>query len=190
MKVWLPPKKEITHSLLCFQVSIPSSVPCNVTAIILSEKEKKNEKKWKWKRVNLISFKQLSKKRMTWAIDHFHKWRPLLHSFVFMLIRPTALVLKQIFFWNLLVVARLVRLISIKAKEYFIWPSLWKRSNEWIFVRVSWYFWLLTAHNEKETYTGKTVSCSIINRELINRDSPIPILTTMPGSYLCSCRLL
>ena len=31
-------------------------------------------------------------------IDHFHKWRPLLHSFVFMLIRPTALVLKQIFF--------------------------------------------------------------------------------------------
>ena len=31
-------------------------------------------------------------------IDHFHKWRPLLHSFVFMLITPTALVLKQIFF--------------------------------------------------------------------------------------------
>ena len=31
-------------------------------------------------------------------IDHFHKWRPLLHSFVLMLIRPTALVLKQIFF--------------------------------------------------------------------------------------------
>ena len=31
-------------------------------------------------------------------IDHFHKWRPLLHSFVSMLIRPTALVLKQIFF--------------------------------------------------------------------------------------------
>ena len=31
-------------------------------------------------------------------IDHFHKWRPLLHSFVFMLIIPTALVLKQIFF--------------------------------------------------------------------------------------------
>ena len=31
-------------------------------------------------------------------IDHFHKWRLLLHSFVLMLIRPTALVLKQIFF--------------------------------------------------------------------------------------------
>jgi len=58
-------------------------------------------------------------------IDHFHKWRPLLHSFVFMLIRPTALVLKQIFFWNLLVVARLVGLIGIKTKEYFIWPPLW-----------------------------------------------------------------
>ena len=62
------------------------------------------------------------------AIDHFHKWRPLLRSFVFMLIRPTALVLKQIFFWNLLVVARLVRLISIRTKEYSIWPPLWKRS--------------------------------------------------------------
>jgi len=45
-----------------------------------------------------------------------------------MLIRPTHLVLKQIFFWNLLFVARLVGLISIKTKEYFIWPPLWKRS--------------------------------------------------------------
>ena len=61
-------------------------------------------------------------------IDHFHKWRPLLHSFVLMLIRPTALILKQVFFWNLLVVARLVGFISIKTKEYFIWPPLWKRS--------------------------------------------------------------
>ena len=32
------------------------------------------------------------------APDHFHKWRPLLHFFVFMLITPTALILKQIFF--------------------------------------------------------------------------------------------
>ena len=61
-------------------------------------------------------------------IAHFHKWQPLLHSFVFILIRPTALVLKQIFFWNLLVVTRLVGLISIKTKENFIWPPLWKRS--------------------------------------------------------------
>ena len=29
--------------------------------------------------------------------DHFHKWLPLLHSFVFMLIRPTTIILKQIF---------------------------------------------------------------------------------------------
>ena len=36
-------------------------------------------------------------------IDHFHKWRPALHSFVFMLITPTALNLKQTFFSNLLV---------------------------------------------------------------------------------------
>ena len=54
------------------------------------------------------------------VIDHFHKWRLPLHSFVCMLIRPTALVLKQIFFCNLLVVARLERLISIKKEEYFI----------------------------------------------------------------------
>ena len=32
------------------------------------------------------------------VMDHFHKWRPTFHSFVFMLIRPTALVLKQILF--------------------------------------------------------------------------------------------
>ena len=32
-------------------------------------------------------------------IDHFHKWRPHLHSFVFiMLIRPTVLILRQIFY--------------------------------------------------------------------------------------------
>ena len=34
-------------------------------------------------------------------------------SFVFMLIRPTALISKQISFWNLLVVASLERLTSI-----------------------------------------------------------------------------
>ena len=51
------------------------------------------------------------------------RWPPL-HSFVFMLIRNTALVLKQNFFWNLLVVARLERLITIETEEYFIWPHL------------------------------------------------------------------
>ena len=34
----------------------------------------------------------------SFPIAHFHKWGPLLHSFVFMLVRPIALVLKQIFF--------------------------------------------------------------------------------------------
>ena len=29
------------------------------------------------------------------SLDHCHKWRPLLHFFVFMLIRPTALILEQ-----------------------------------------------------------------------------------------------
>ena len=40
--------------------------------------------------------------------------------FVFMLIRLTALVLKQIFFQNLLVVARLGRLISIKRRIFYL----------------------------------------------------------------------
>ena len=63
-------------------------------------------------------------------IDHFHKWRPPLHSFVFILIRPTTLILKQIFsVLNLLIAARLERLIRIKTKEHFIWPPLWKRST-------------------------------------------------------------
>ena len=50
------------------------------------------------------------------------------HSFVFMLIRPTALILKQILFWNFVAVTRLEGLISIKTEKYFIWPPLWKRS--------------------------------------------------------------
>ena len=50
-------------------------------------------------------------------IDHFHKWQPPLHSVAFMLIRPTALILKQIFFLKF-VVARIERLISIKTEEY------------------------------------------------------------------------
>ena len=33
----------------------------------------------------------------------------------------------QLFFCNLLLVARLERLISIKTKEYFIWPPLYER---------------------------------------------------------------
>ena len=38
------------------------------------------------------------KEREIDEIDHFHKWQPPLHSIAFMLIRPTALILKQIFF--------------------------------------------------------------------------------------------
>ena len=86
-------------------------------------------------------------------IDHFHKWRPLLHSFVLMLIRPTALILKQVFFWNLLVVARLVGFISIKTKEYFIWPPLWKRPIHRLLVMLTLLFqprWWL--HQQKSRW--------------------------------------
>ena len=40
------------------------------------------------------------------------------YSFVFMLIRPTGLILVEIFFWILPMAARLERLICIKTKEY------------------------------------------------------------------------
>ena len=88
--------------------------------------------------------------------DHFHKWRPLLHSFVFMLIRPTALILKQKFFSNLFVVARLERLISIKTKEYFIWPPLWKRSMSG---ETNWCFYLKKA----VTFTTNITSAPNLN---------------------------
>jgi len=44
------------------------------------------------------------------------------YSVVFVLIRPTSLVLKQLFFCILSVLTRLVRLISTGAEECFFWP--------------------------------------------------------------------
>ena len=61
-------------------------------------------------------------------IGRMHKWRPKKYSFVFVLIRPTSLVLKQLFFCILSVQTRLVRLISTKTKEYFFGRHLCIRS--------------------------------------------------------------
>ena len=44
--------------------------------------------------------------------------------FCIYVIRPTALILKQIFFSNLLVVARLERLVSIETKEYSVLAAI------------------------------------------------------------------
>ena len=52
------------------------------------------------------------------TIDHFHNWRRICYSFVFMLIGPTGLTLVYIFFCILPMAARLERLISIETKEY------------------------------------------------------------------------
>ena len=57
-------------------------------------------------------------------IDQFHKWRPINYSFVYMLIRPTGLVLKEHFFCILSVLKRLVGLISTKTIGYFFQPPL------------------------------------------------------------------
>ena len=52
------------------------------------------------------------------------------YSFVFVLIRPTSLVLKVLFFCILSVLTRLVRLISTTTKEYSFGPHLCIRSIE------------------------------------------------------------
>ena len=61
-------------------------------------------------------------------IDRMHKWRPTKYCVVFVLIRPTSLVLKEHFFCILSVPTRLVSLISTKTKEYFFGRHLCIRS--------------------------------------------------------------
>ena len=63
------------------------------------------------------------------GIDRFHKWRPINYSFVYVLIRPTSLILKEHFFCTLSVLTRLVGLISTKTKGYFFRPSLMQWTN-------------------------------------------------------------
>ena len=62
------------------------------------------------------------------TIDRMHKWRLTKYSFVFVLIRPTSLVLKEHFFCILSLLTRLVSLISTKTKEYFFGRHLCIRS--------------------------------------------------------------
>ena len=83
--------------------------------------------------------------RLHQGIDRLHKWRSKKYSFVFVLIRPTNLVLKEHFFCILSVPTRLVSLISIKRKEYFFGRHLCNRSMsplgsnlfQWLLVLVS-----------------------------------------------------
>ena len=53
-------------------------------------------------------------------IDRMHKWWPKKYSLVYVLIRLTSLALKQHFFCILYMHTRLVSLISIYTKEYFL----------------------------------------------------------------------
>ena len=71
--------------------------------------------------------RKLCRQRST-QIDRMHKWRPTKYSFVFVLIRPTSLVLKEHFFCILSVLTRLVSLISTQTKEYFVGRHLCIRS--------------------------------------------------------------
>ena len=62
------------------------------------------------------------------GIDRMHKWRPKKHSFVFVLIRPVSLVLKEHFFCILSVITRLVSQNSTKTEEHFFGRHLCNRS--------------------------------------------------------------
>ena len=69
------------------------------------------------------------------AIDRLHKRWPKRYSFVFLLIRPTSLILKEHFFCILSVPTRLVNLISMKRKEYIFGCHLCHRSTgQWCIV--------------------------------------------------------
>ena len=70
-------------------------------------------------------------------IDRFHEWRPKNCSFVYVLIRPTSLVLKEHFFCILSVLTRLVGLISTKTIEYFFDRHLCNRSMPQALVPIS-----------------------------------------------------
>ena len=61
-------------------------------------------------------------------IDHFlPNGGTYNYPLIVMLIRPTGLAVVEIFFWNVPLAARLIRLMSIKTKEYEMWSPLWKR---------------------------------------------------------------
>ena len=74
-----------------------------------------------------------------------HKWRTKKYSFVFVLIRPTSLVLKKLFFCILSVLTRLVWLISAKTKEHFFGRHLCIWSMGYIQGQTKVLFKLLTA---------------------------------------------
>ena len=64
-----------------------------------------------------IYFKTFVEPRRFQVIERIHKWLPRNYSFVFVLIILTSLTLTKKFFWILSVLTRLVRMISIKAKQ-------------------------------------------------------------------------
>ena len=51
-------------------------------------------------------------------IDRIHKWRAINHSFIYVLIRPTSLVVKEYLFCILPVLTILVALISTKTEQH------------------------------------------------------------------------
>ena len=71
-------------------------------------------------------------------IDRFHKWRPVYYSFVYVLIRPTSLVLKEHFSCIFCVLTRLVGLISTETIGYFFGRHLCNRSILMSYMTTLW----------------------------------------------------
>ena len=69
---------------------------------------------------------------MKFVIHHFHKGGTIYYSFAFMVIRPTALILKRKFFWNVLTLARREGLIRTWTKEYLIQVGRHYERGPWL----------------------------------------------------------
>ena len=87
-----------------------------------------------------------------------YKWLPTKYSFVFVLIRPTSLVLKEHLFCILSVLTRLVSLISTKTKEYFFGRHLCIRS----IIVIKYYFF--SSRDVKVALVEDVQSCCFSHR--------------------------
>ena len=119
------------------------------------------------------------------TIDRFHERRPKNYSFVYVLIRPTSLVLKEQFCCILYVLTRLVGLISTKTIEYFFDRHLCNRSMQMRFNNNNNF-------KQKVLYQGKALTpCGSCKRSQISWCNSLPdmrIRSThrkrVPGSSL------
>ena len=105
------------------------SVAFRVTILFVSLKRRRFEARNLAVTLIFIPVTTSKKTSFTEKADRFHKWRPVYYSFVYVLIRPTSLVLKEYFFCIFCVLTRLVGLISTETIGYFFGRHLCNRST-------------------------------------------------------------